>query len=63
MSLPPDAPLTEDEYVELDEFLCAGDEEDERLPVDAWACKVYASTLRALNSRPINPPRCPYSIP
>jgi uncharacterized protein len=34
MSLPPDAPLTEDEYVELDEFLCAGDEEDERLPVD-----------------------------
>ncbi|MGB7931452.1 MAG: YecA family protein [Gammaproteobacteria bacterium] len=34
MSLALDAPLSEDEYTELDDFLCAGDEEEERLPVD-----------------------------
>jgi uncharacterized protein len=34
MSLPIDAPLSEDEYAELDDFLCAGTAEDERLPVD-----------------------------
>jgi yecA family protein len=34
MSLALDVPLSEDEYTELDDFLCAGDEEEERLPVD-----------------------------
>jgi uncharacterized protein len=34
MSLPTDAPLSEEEYAELDDFLCAGEEEEERLPVD-----------------------------
>jgi uncharacterized protein len=34
MPLPPDAPLSDEEYAELDDFLCAGDEEEERLPVD-----------------------------
>jgi uncharacterized protein len=34
MSMPPDVPLSEDEYAELDDFLCAGNEGEERLPVD-----------------------------
>jgi yecA family protein len=34
MSLPIDVPLTEDEYADLDDFLCAGDEGEERLSVD-----------------------------
>jgi len=34
MSLALDVPLSEEEYTELDDFLCAGDEEAERLPVD-----------------------------
>jgi uncharacterized protein len=34
MSLMPDAPLSEDEYVELDAFLFSGGDDDERLSVD-----------------------------
>ena len=34
--MPPafDVPLSEGEYAELDDFLCAGDKDEERLPVD-----------------------------
>jgi uncharacterized protein len=34
MALPSDTPLTDDDYAELDDFLCGGDEEVTRLPVD-----------------------------
>lgn len=34
MPLPADAPLTDEDYADLDDFLCAGEEGEERLPVD-----------------------------
>ena len=34
MSLPADVPLVEADYAELDDFLCAGEEGEVRLPID-----------------------------